>query len=84
MTDDELKAKVRDSMNKYLTSKGWPDKLTVNAVLQQHLQEMWKKLDDEGLVEPLKAKGYSYQRFVATAVAKAQEADILRQIFGNR
>jgi len=84
MTDNELKTKVRTSMNQYLTSKGWPDKLSVNELLQSHLQEMWKKLDRENLIEPLKTKGYTYQGFVNTAVKKAQEADIFRQIFGNR
>ena len=84
MTDQELKLKVRTSMNQYLKIKGWPGRLTVNELLQHHLQEMWKKLDSEGFVEPLKAKGHTYHRFIETAIRKAREAEMFRQIFGNR
>lgn len=77
MTTDELRIKCRTVMLSYLKSKGYP-KMTRREILAE-LLPMWKKLDENGLVEPVKAMGGSFQQFQDLAVRIAQEEALMEK-----
>lgn len=83
MTEEELKTKCKGIMETHLKSKGYPN-LSDQQIMNE-LPEMWKLFENEGLMEELKNKGYSYQRFVQTAQSKAMQVRMeeeLGSLFG--
>jgi hypothetical protein len=80
---EELKEKIRASMQEYLVKNGWPDKLKPDHIIMHHLPAMWKKLEAEGLLKEVLSKGFTYKQFVNTAVQAKQRED-LRQAFANK
>jgi hypothetical protein len=73
----ELINKCRSVMVEHLESKGYPN-MSRHAVLKE-LLPMWKKLDEHGLVEQVKALGCSFQQFQDLANRVAQEQSIMEQ-----
>lgn len=77
--NQELKNKIRASMQDYLVKNGWPDKLTNEQILQIHLPSIWKKLEAEGLLKDILAKGFTYKQFVDSAIRAKQREDLRKQ-----
>lgn len=80
--DNELKAKIKDSMMEYLTKVGWPN-IPHEEIIHKHLQGMWKKLQDEGLTDSIEEKGFGYKAFVDSALTAKSRSDIFEQIRKN-
>jgi len=76
--DEVVKKKIKESMNSWLTSHGWPDKLTDNQVIQK-LPEIWKHLESQGLLKEVIAEGFTYTQFVNSAIHAKRQADFKAQ-----
>lgn len=80
--DQALKTKIHNSMKHWLVLNGWPDKLTNDQIIA-NLPNIWKKLESEGLLKDLIAKGFSYGQFVRIAINSKQTAD-MRRVFEEK
>lgn len=74
----ELQSKCRDVMFDHLESKGYPT-MTRREIFNE-LIPMWKKLDEKGLVDEVKALGGSYKQFENLAIRVAQESAIMEKL----
>ena len=71
----ELKEKIRKSMQHWLVTNGWPEKLKDEQIIQR-LPEIWKKLESEGLLVEIKKQGFTYAQFVQSAIQAKKHADM--------
>ena len=74
--NNELKNKIKASMLAHLQSKGYPDNLNNNQVMQE-LPTLWTKLVSEGLLTELIEKGFTYRDFESIANQEKQKADTM-------
>jgi hypothetical protein len=84
--DNVLKEKIRASMKDLLVARGWPDKLSNDQIIHM-LPDLYKKLETEGLLKDLQARGFNYQQFVNIALqsrAKADAMEHMAQFFRRR
>lgn len=80
MTIEELRTRCREVIETHLKSKGFPN-LTRRQILNE-LKPMWIKMEQLGLMEHIKAQGWTYQMYCDVAVKKAQEAAIFDHLNG--
>jgi len=80
MTTDELKGRCREVIETHLKSKGYPN-MSRRAILNE-LKPMWIKMEQLGLMEYIKAEGWTYQMYCDVAIKKAQEAAIFDHLSG--
>lgn len=57
-----------------LTSRGYP-KLNRDQIVQM-LPDLWKKLEAEGLLKDLVARGFNYKHFVEIALQQKMQAEM--------
>ncbi len=79
--DQDLKDKIHDSMGEHLTSKGWPD-MTDDQIVQE-LPALWSKFSEEGHLDTLIKRGFTYEMFVKIALhekGKCEPIDIVRSM----
>ena len=84
--NNELKSKIKASMLAHLQSKGYPDNLNNNQVMQE-IPNLWTKLAKEGLLTELIEKGLTYQHFEGIANQEKQKSDtmdLMANFFKNR
>ncbi|HBI01875.1 MAG TPA: hypothetical protein DDY18_09670 [Flavobacterium sp.] len=77
--NQELKQKIKNSMQEHLKAKGWPDNLDYNGIIQE-LPAMWDKLEKEGLLKDLIARGFTYANFTAIALQKKMEQETMDEV----
>lgn len=73
-------------MKELLSSRGWPTNLTNEQIIHM-LPDLWKKLEAEGLLKDLVARGFGYREFVNIALAQKAKADAMADMhafFNNR
>lgn len=73
-------------MKELLTARGWPDNMSNDQIIQ-HLPDLWKKLEAEGHLATLVARGFNYSQFVQLALnsrAKADAMEHMAQFFRRR
>lgn len=81
----ELKEKIKKSMNDHLVSKGYPD--ITNDQIVQELPALWQKLAAEGLLEEPLKQGMTYQHFVNIALQTKHHHETMEEVarfFRNR
>lgn len=88
-SDETLRTKIQKSMREHLESVGWTE--GNDQKIFDELPNMWRKLETDGLMPEIKAKGMTFQHFVASAQNKYREVKIMEQmqrdfenIFGRR
>lgn len=77
--EQQLKDKIKASMTEFLKTKGWPENITRDQIIAL-LPDTWKKLEAEGLLETLVARGFNYKQFVDIALHKKNECETLEEI----
>lgn len=78
MEVSELKEKCRKIIVDHLTSKGYPN-LSRRGILNE-LQPMWIKMEEAGLMEDIKALGWTYQKYHDRAIKVVQESAIFEAL----
>lgn len=83
--NQELKQKIKSSMQEHLRAKGWPDSLDYNGIIVE-LPAMWDKLEKEGLLTDLVARGFRFEHFRDIALNKKMEQETMDEVmsFFNR
>lgn len=79
----ELKSKIKLSMQEYLVSNGWPNSLTPEHIIAQHLPSLWKKLEAEGLLATAIENGFGYRQFVEAAIEAKKRIEMLGVFMNN-
>ena len=77
--DNNLKEKIKISMTDLLKSRGWPDKMSNDQIIHS-LPDLWKKLESEGLLKDLIARGFNFRIFVDIALKSRAKADAMADI----
>lgn len=77
---NELKTRCREVIETHLKSKGYPN-LSRRDIINE-LKPMWVKMEQLGLMEHIKAQGWTFQMYYDIAVKKAQEAAIFDHLSG--
>lgn len=75
----QLMESIKKSMLDHLRSKGWPDLMTNDQIIQE-IPSLWQKLSSEGLlVEPIK-QGLTYQHFLNIALHKKNQHETMEEV----
>lgn len=77
MKKGELKIHCRAVMMTHLESVGYPD-MSRRQILNE-LKAMWRKFEDEGLMDSIKSMGCTFQQFNDLAERIAQETAIMEK-----
>ena len=63
----------------FLVAHGYPDKMNNDQIIA-NLPNLWKKLEGEGLLTTLVARGFNFQYFVNIALQSKMKADVMKQM----
>lgn len=74
--NDELKQKIHAYMKELLVACGWPERVNNDQIISM-LPNLWKKLEGEGLLTTLVARGFDFRQFVDIALQARAKADAL-------
>lgn len=77
--EQELKQKIHKSMMELLTACGYPSNLNNDQIIEK-LPNLWKKLEGEGLLTTLVARGFNYRHFVEIALQSKTSVEAREQM----